>query len=143
MASNERPAWEETRRTIVDDTSELAAWLRAQFDADATQAPDVHLVAGGDLDHACDNYLACGYDSCTCRWPARIEADVAAKRAIVDEVMSWSHAGYRGACPQADPDLFPDIPCDCDLSDRRMRILGPLTSAYAGRPGYHEEWRPT
>lgn len=82
--------------------------------------------------------------------PARVLAEVAAKRRIIDEVMGWDHddpdgAGYY-SCPlvpdstRAADDEWDGVSCLCGLAARRMAILRPLASSYADRPGYRQEW---
>ena len=91
------------------------------------------------------------------RWdPARVLAEIAAKRAIIDEVGRWQHdyisedAWY--SCAQAvdsqagEPgsgcldDSRAGKGCDCGLDQRRARILGPLAGVYRDRPGFDPSW---
>lgn len=79
---------------------------------------------------------------------ARVLADVAAKRAVLAEVMSWGHTYVDGdtwlSCAQAispfDEDGVPGSgcadenraggPCDCGLDQRRATILDALAAPY-------------
>lgn len=90
--------------------------------------------------------------------PATVLADVAGKRAILAEVLSWQHAYIDGgswlSCAQAvdphDEDGTPGSgcadedcaggPCDCGLDRRREMMLNALAAAYVGRPGFKPEW---
>lgn len=91
--------------------------------------------------------------------PAAVLADVAGKRAILAEVLSWQHAYIDGdswlSCAQAvnphDGDGTPGSgcadeqraggPCDCGLDRRRAMMLNALAAGYVGRPGFKPEWR--
>ncbi len=96
--------------------------------------------------------------------PARVLAEIAAKRAIIAEVASWQHDYNDGdswySCAQAllpaadrrDPedyepgsgcsnDLRAGGPCDCGLERRRGAILEPLAAIYADREDFDEAWR--
>lgn len=91
--------------------------------------------------------------------PARVLADVKAKRVILAEVLSWQHAYIDGdtwlSCAQAvsvfGEDGTPGSgcadegraggPCDCGLDRRRATMLNALAAGYAGRPGFKDEWR--
>jgi len=64
--------------------------------------------------------------------PAAVLADIEAKRAIIANCLTWIggeplNAWYDGGRPQ-------------DLADETLRLLA---SAYADRPGYLDEWKPT
>jgi hypothetical protein len=83
--------------------------------------------------------------------PARVLADVAAKRALLDHVMRWRHddpdeGGYY-ACPAVRSESLGDLPfgedeCTCGQRLRRQVILAPFAAAYAGHPEYRQEWSP-
>lgn len=89
--------------------------------------------------------------------PARVLADCAAKRAIIDEAYEiaakidseWgcNHdaASIRrgGRLPEFDGDVFEPLPDDCCGPRVAAGFLTPLAVPYADRPGYQEEWRPT
>lgn len=117
-------------------SDDLVTWLRAQLDEDATAErrtsggtwdydptdgwitnEDSHVLAvsdgaPGDIDHV------------TRYSPAAVRADIAAKRALLEETIR----PYLGA--------------DTTAGRVALVALRLLTSAYAHRPGYREEWRP-
>lgn len=137
----------------MGDVGELVAWLRAQLDDDqaeaeaATPGPwidasgnagDViveqlsdaegHLVAEietcvdhPDVDRAADAAHIARHD------PAAVLADVAAKRAILD---------LHDAVPEEEH-------CAWDQERKPCQTVRLLASAYAHRPGYRDQWRPT
>lgn len=106
-----------------------------------------------------DPDISAGLELVRMHSPARVLADVQAKRAILAEVLSWNHAHIDGdtwlSCAQAvdphDEDGTPGSgcadekraggPCDCGLDRRRVMMLNALAAAYAGRPGFKPEWR--
>jgi hypothetical protein len=113
---------------------DLIAWLRAQLDDDERVAreagddamtwhpgaeavyDDLRTLAvapfGGTLHEA--QHIA--------RWdPARVLAEVDAKRRILDMVQGWMDAGYP-------------------TMDQALRLLA---LPYAQHEGYRDEWRPT
>lgn len=100
-------------------TGDLTAWLREQLDADAR-------VAQAAYDEASD-YEVAGSDLAELHFlnwkPDRVLADVAAKRRLLDD-LAGDDASW-GAQAQ---------------SERRIRVIA---EAYADRPGYQEDWRPT
>jgi hypothetical protein len=106
---------------------ELAGLVRAGFDADVEAAPGVH-------DELCDRVLY-GDAPCDCGWPARVLADVASKRTLLDEVLGWQH--HKAEDPfyscRARPDLPEWVeagPCDCGRDDRVRAVLTLLAQPY-------------
>jgi hypothetical protein len=84
--------------------------------------------------------------------PTRVLAEVAAKRALLDYVLSWRHddpdeGGYH-ACPAVRTESLGDLPfgedeCTCGLRLRQWVILAPFAAAYADHPDYcADEWSP-
>lgn len=72
--------------------------------------------------------------------PARVLRDVAAKRAIVDDLRR-----YEGAIRQESATARPGDPIPANLYAARDALLAAvqhLASAYDDRPGYDESWRP-
>lgn len=67
--------------------------------------------------------------------PARVLADVDAKRRIIEEV----HRDMRDLEDVYAHASAPPYAPDHDNSDLLLRLLA---LPYAGRPGYREEWRP-
>ncbi len=112
---------------------DMAGWLLARLDEGQERADDLH-----DTYH-CDSV---GSDPstpfpCDCDYPARVLADVASKRRLVD---------------------LHDIPCDVCLSGEYVTIDGVdvpkhhgsapcatlrlLALPYAGHDGYRSDWAP-
>lgn len=96
---------------------DLASWLLEQIADD--EAVDWH---DRDCSTACPPP---GPFPCDCGVPARVLADCAAKRAIVEECEELLYNGDGGGTdPCAD------------------RVLTLLALPYADQPGYRPEWRP-
>lgn len=76
--------------------------------------------------------------------PARVLAEVAAKRRILDELDAMPHALDDGhhECPMVEPTAWKDPRCTCGQAELADRVLRLLALPYAGRPGYREEWQP-
>jgi len=92
--------------------------------------------------------------------PARVLAEVAAKRRVLAEVASWLHDYVAGdtwfSCAQAVEPHEPEAtsgsgcsderragePCDCSLDRRREVLLCALAGPYADHPDFDESWRP-
>jgi hypothetical protein len=132
---------------------DLIIWLRTQYDADeriATSAAGAypHWVASSGAvcqqDTGGSGYLATGpyetdldedvIEHMVLHDPARVLADIAAKRAILDEYERAS-----AAVPE-DEQLW-------NTSENGYRAglataIEHLATAYADRPGWREEWRP-
>lgn len=134
----------------------LVAFLREQLDVEF-EAPHAPYCAGHDGDdfnggtsHAFDGSL------CDCGWPARVLADIDAKKrileqhkpvtftnitlGIVDATVCWvchSHMDYPHDGEDHDDWEFPLVqdryPC---LTVRLLAL------PYADRPGFQESWRP-
>lgn len=95
--------------------SELITWLRAQLDEDERDL-------GDDASGMCDG----GVHLTDERW----RAEVAAKRALLDELESLRH------CLGCE-----DAPGECD--SERVANAGErlLAQPYTGREGWRDEWR--
>lgn len=129
--------------------NELVAWLREQVDAD-------DLFAREAVDHewfSTDNYVESRDGGEVARFeikadarhasgwsPARVLAEVAAKRRIIDRHPAipptpghWSSVRTIWWCPTcSDADDGPESwPCP---------TIQAVASVYAGRPGWREEW---
>lgn len=90
------------------------------------------------------------------RWhPARVLAEVAAKRRILDDMAAWKHAVIddcwytcRAATEERDGGESCDEsegsggPCTCGLDKRRDAIARLLALPFASHPDYDETWRP-
>lgn len=90
--------------------------------------------------------------------PARVLADLEAKRAILAEVLSWKHDYIDGdtwfSCAQAvstlDEESAPGSgcadedraggPCDCGLDRRRATILHAMAAPYAEHADHKPSW---
>jgi hypothetical protein len=139
----------------VDD---LVTWLRAQLDEDEQVAracaevyaapwdmsdrghtaqvkadePDFRLVAELEQDPAIDGWLGERLEHIA-RWdPARVLAEVDAKRRILDE--HDPSQTTKTCCPTCQ-DYDESIPAPC-LTVRLLAL------PCANRPGYRDEWRP-
>jgi hypothetical protein len=154
-------------------SADLVTWLRAALDDDQRAAESAspgpwHPNAESDEVWAVDDVpVAEGFALSgnqlratvvhIVRWdPVRVLAEVAAKRAILDEVARWQHdyipedAWY--SCAQAvdsqagEPgsgcldDSRAGKGCDCGLDQRRTRVLGPLAQVYRDRAGFDPSW---
>ena len=136
-------------------TDDLATWLRAQLDDDERLAK----TAGGEHPHwtttdegdvtqvgtGGSGYLANGPwgsslfevgEHIARHDPARVLAEVDAKRRILDE--------HTCRCP--DPDCQDCGACSgphhADPAPAPCTTLRLLALPYAGQPGYRDEWRP-
>jgi hypothetical protein len=121
---------------VADD---IVAWLEARF---------------RDLENAIETELETHAPLYTPA--AQLLADIASKRAILAEVMSWQHdyipedSWY--SCAQAvdsqdgEPgsgcgdDARANTGCDCGLDHRRDRFLRLLAQPYRGVDGWRDEW---
>lgn len=146
---------------------DLVTWLRGQLDEDErvareagpgpwmaittrdfTGGPDSALDLGGPTGRVVlagwfdDDPIRPPESEHIARWdPARVLAEVDAKRRILDEILAYESKidGEWGCCHSAEgiaagqcPDIRPD-----DIHAVRLLAL-----PYADRPGYREEWRP-
>jgi hypothetical protein len=96
---------------------ELADLARAGLDADVEAAPGVH-------DELCDTVLY-GDAPCDCGWPARVLAEVASKRALLDEVLDWEHDSLCHWMRPARPGM-----CTCGRDGRVRAVLTLLAQPY-------------
>lgn len=127
--------------------SELIAWLRAQLDEDERVALAAQSVDGGVFDGAGIVVMraATGTRSVTLTSvvarhiarhdPARVLAEVAAKRAIVDQHTVTATSEVFG-------EVSTVTYCPICRNDGQCMTLWLLAQPYAERPGYREEWRP-
>lgn len=109
--------------------TDLVTFLRDRIDEDEAAAESVH---ANDCDVHPNGWTG-DVGPCDCGYPARVLADVAAKRAIVDMHWQW-----------ADDDGSPLALCDACSDEWPCRTLRHLAYAYhvAGAEGWREEWRP-
>jgi hypothetical protein len=115
--------------------ADLAAWLLAQVDADEAEQ------TAGWVDHVngewhradCErNSMSAG--ACDCDVPARVLAECAAKRAIVE---------LHEEVTFADP-VDGEFGCvTCGPGDRPCPTLTHLAQPYRDREGWREEWATT
>lgn len=111
--------------------SELVEWYRAQLDEDEKRAQRSaenwqqvkDAVYCSPACYSDDILFIARHD------PARVLRDVAAKRAIVDDLAQSDSSAQRTGIP---PYLYGGL-------HLALRLLA---SAYADRPGYREAWRP-
>lgn len=109
---------------------DLITFVRARLDEDEAQADEVHLQGCG---HSRVEF--CDDDWCDCGKPARVRADVEAKRRIV-ELHESEHE-----CSTYDDNGERD-PCTYVLHPRECSTLRLLATAYADHPDFRDEWRP-
>lgn len=102
--------------------SDLTEFLLARFDEEAANAEWIHDSSEDDL------RLLEFYGQCTCGRPARVLAEVAAKRRIVQ-----LHVSGEAWCDHCAG------PGDIDDSCPTLRALA---SVYADHPDYRQEWKP-
>lgn len=108
---------------------DLAEWLLEQIAEDETGADEVHLAGcAAFFDEAMGGLQR---DDCDCGRPARVLAECAAKRAIVEEVASWTHEDL--CCRDCGESCQR---CDCGLDGRRQRVLAAFALPYADRAGW-------
>lgn len=154
------------RTTAMTDASGIMAWLVKQFDEDEYAAlvatPGPWMDYGGrfsiGVEQVCgtDGHMVAEMQVCTdlghddrriedarfvADWnPARVLADLAAKRRILDR--HGPHPHYQGCC-KADAGIES---CGCvgggSESEWPCATVRDLASAYAHRPGYRSEWAP-
>jgi hypothetical protein len=133
--------------------SELIEWLRAQIDEDERVARataeggyDLRWQVEGDrltpLGIGVESTCAPGYieptqaEHIARQDPDRTLAEVAAKRAILDEVVP----DMDGMDVQIHGEWGVGRMLDTDYES--WRLLRLMALPYAGQPGYREEWRP-
>jgi hypothetical protein len=100
---------------------ELADLVRAGCDADVEVAPTIH-------EKLCEKVLygdPCGDAPCDCGRPARVLAEVASKRALLDEVLNW---GHDSLCHWMRP-VRPGM-CTCGRDERVRTVLTLLAQPY-------------
>jgi hypothetical protein len=73
--------------------------------------------------------------------PRRVLAEVASKRALLDEVLGWGHLVVEDgwySCSQAGEECWDDVrngqPCDCGLDERVRAVLQRLADPYREQP---------
>lgn len=104
----------------MTDTPSLVDFLKARLD-------DIDADAAHDRDCAIVRMHPEGW--CDCDVPARVLADVAAKRLIVDQCASIVSAGTMDPFEDGAPDLA-------------YEVLQLLALVYADHPDYQEKWKP-
>lgn len=62
--------------------------------------------------------------------PARVLADVAAKRALLDDLLAWGHGDSPDRQRPCARTVFPDQPCDCGRDGRVLGLLRHLAQPY-------------
>lgn len=138
-------------------TADLVSWLRAQLDADEKAQQDND-----------DSWHDSGCESVPSRWrsetgpcdcgiPARVLADIASRRALIDAWLPPGENPHPGLACTSDPDGDPNGetfnepwsrgPCVWHLDAMKRRypgdlVLRLLALPYADRVGYDEGWRP-
>lgn len=116
----------------IRDTWHTIEWYDGQFEDGLTVSVDVHGLAGTPITSRgvllrADGVHIARHD------PARVLAEVAAKRAIVAE--------YEARDKDADLMLGPDVLRQREWSGLRLAVHL-LATAYASHPDYDQSWRP-
>jgi hypothetical protein len=114
---------------------DLVAWLGQQIGEDDRVAPMVHVVGCAFLLPCPDG--CCGEGACDCGVPARVLAEVAAKRAVLDELAYWRSKleAPKPRIPRAVLDH--ELACRYEVAASMVRLLA---LPFAGRPGWRPEW---
>jgi hypothetical protein len=116
--------------------TELVEWLRAQLDEDERvarealhrQATTRRMIGRRMIEETIQPIAAWR----TSVWPpARVLAEVDAKRRILDQCAGLADMGFVGSA------WTPG-----DMSELAAQALSLLALPYADRPGYRDEWRP-
>lgn len=115
------------------DLDRMVAWYRAQLDADEQDAREIlALVDSGAEDVRYYN-------------PSEVLDQVAAHRAILDELLAMPHTwewAFHRECPMIEPALWGNPRCTCGRDGFVERMIRHAVSGYAGRDGFDEAWRP-
>ncbi|MBX7464946.1 DUF6221 family protein [Streptomyces sp. NPDC057910] len=127
-------------------TADLVQFIRGRLDEDASRASNWH-----DLECEIHTHLGTGLAAavaasrmfadvpgavCDCGGPARVLADVEAKRQILAECSDW-YDKVNASTTEKYP--MPDLAGRFEVA---MPILRLLALPYADRSDYREEWRP-
>ncbi|MGW9196066.1 DUF6221 family protein [Micromonospora chersina] len=129
------------------DQPDLIAWLRQQLDDEERDALNWHHL------YRCEYAPSDGADPCSCNGPARVRAEVDAKRRILDEhervLLRKGHGAdyYVTAWVCKTCGGLDSVFSDGTLAPGRAaqypcRTLRLLALPYANGPGYREEWKP-
>lgn len=120
-------------------TTGLPEFLTAQLAEDERDADDIH-------DQSIDGWLG---GECACDYPARVRAEVEAKRRILNEHYGFlnPHRNPDRACRQcsdrrADHDPLVNYERWVRLEPAPCLTVRLLALPYAGHEDYQEEWRP-
>lgn len=108
-------------------SADLVAFMRARLAEDERGAGDVHL-------DSC-NWVLPLPGSCDCGYPDRVRAEVAAKRAILDQAADWLR--YE---PPPNQRHLHDVAVDTELGEVARRLLRLLAQPYAGHPEFDLSW---
>jgi hypothetical protein len=109
--------------------TDLVAFVRAALDENERAASAIHDISVCQLAINGPADPRWGWE-CDCGYPARVLAEVAAKRAILDVLTSREKAG------DSEESLWHKIGYDRAAFD----VIRQLAQPYAGRPGWREEW---
>jgi hypothetical protein len=126
-------------------SEDLVTWLRAQIDED--EQTEVHASDCSSIpEYDPDTYDGLGPQECDCGWPARVLAEVEAKRRILDlHARSWKRQPRFDATGVR---LLDDCDVECEVCGwasadptSACETVRLLALPYAGREGWREEWR--
>jgi hypothetical protein len=120
-------------KAALDDEERVAQAKRPTYDDVEDSATAEDLFNAQMHTHACGYRMGCFGEDCCCGSPARVLAEIDAKRRIIDEHPALAN----GACDRCSDGMWSSghqvHPC------MTMRLLA---QPYAHRPGFREEWRP-
>jgi hypothetical protein len=81
--------------------------------------------------------------SCNCGVPNLLEADVEAKRRIVDKVVGWGHQRlYDKLGENTGPYSCSrdGATCECGVLEQQLDVLHPFASEHSTHPDYRPDW---
>lgn len=114
---------------------DLVTWLRARLDEDERIATAVHHFQCASAVRTVRNGVVWDLGDCDCNQPARVLAEVAAKRAILD-AYAWA-LGHPAASTDGETGYWFRKGGQSTLSETVLLLAQP----YADRPGFRDEWR--
>lgn len=113
--------------------TELAATVRAGLAADEAV---IRRNLGHGLHHGWPDYptydtpdIDAAGDYIDRFEPPRLLAEVAARRALLDEILGWEHHHWPNVS-RCEADAFPGSPCDCGRDARVAAVLQHLAQPY-------------
>ena len=109
----------------------LTEFLLARIAEDENESASLHRIG---CNFMIDGLGGAPLDSCDCDGPARVLAECAAKRGVLDlHGSNEYHSKYFCECQDMDGIIMGEEPCDT----KRFLAL-----PYWAHPDYRDEWRP-